>query len=456
MTGILALFPVLLAGVFIRGMLRPHPWPAAILLEELPAIFGLGAGALFLCFLALSLTGRASLLALHLFVALLGVSWLLLRRWTRKREIPADISPRLDPRDLLCLGALAAIVLLLSGIGFQLPLFDWEARILWALKARILAADPALSGEAFRDPYLLHIHPRYPLLVPFLSSWMARNQGAFLEWNYQFLIDTFALLTVWQVYMLLRGLTHIGVALVLAAVMALTGVWTTSLFGSRVEIALAFFLVLAVHRLFLWLERRRASDLILGGAFLFCGAMTKNEGMLLALCAILAIFLVVLAEDGIRAALRATMPLAGVVILLSAAWIAHLVQIPPVSDENYLNRLSPDIFVQGAGRLPWIAGAVLDRVTDPSSWHLLWLTPFLAAAALFRRGADDDSRLRMASILALAYIAGLLGIYVISPWRDINLHVLVTFDRVALPLLPVFIVMAALACKDPGSFVAPS
>jgi hypothetical protein len=433
-TGVFALFSVLLAGFFVLGMM--------------PTIFGLGAGALFLFFLAGSLMGRVPLLSFHLFVALLGMLWLFLRNRIGPQEICGEISPRLEKRDFLFLAALTAFLLILSGIGFLLPLFDWEARILWALKAKILTADPMLGGAAFRDPYLLHLHPRYPLMVPFLSSWVARNQGAFLEWHYQLLIDTFALLTVWQIYVLLRRLTHFRIALILTVVMALTGVWITSLFGSGVEIALAFFLVLGVHRLFLWLERRRTSDLILGGVFLFCGAMTKNEGMLLALGSCLAIFLVVLKEDGTRAALRATAQLAGAFVLLSAVWFAHLVRIPPVSDEHYLDRLTLDVLLRGMGRMPLIAEAVLARVTDPTAWHLLWLTPFFAATTLFRRKSDADGRLRMASILAISYIAGLLTIYIVSPWRDIGLHLAVTFDRVALPLLPVFILMIALASTN--------
>jgi 4-amino-4-deoxy-L-arabinose transferase-like glycosyltransferase len=447
-TGVFALFSILLAGYFVRGMLPGPTPPGATPIEELPTYFGIGAGALFLFFLTGSLMGPVSLHSLHLFIALVGMLWLFLRNRTDMEKVPGEIPPRLEKRECLFLAVLTIFLLFLFGIGFLLPIFDWEARILWALKAKILTAEPTVTGRAFLDPYLLHIHPRYPLMVPFLSSWMARNQGAFLEWHYQLLIDTFALLTVWQVYVLLRRLTHRRIAQALTSVMALTGIWTASLFGSRVEIALAFFLVLGVHQLFLWLERRRTFDMILGGAFLFCGAMTKNEGILLALCACFAIFLVVIKEVGIRAAIRATALLAGAFILLSAVWFVHLLKIPPVSDEQYLNRFTWDIFTRGMGRLPEIALAVMARVTDLSNWHLLWLTPLVPALALYRGHRVDDRRLRMASILAISYIAGLLTIFMVSPWRDIGLQITVTFDRVALPLLPVFIVMIALASAN--------
>ncbi len=450
MIGVVALLSVPLAGYCILGALRGPARRKLFLLAELPLLFGLGAGVLYSFFLLGGWLGPVSLLSLHLFLAALGVLWLFRRIRNRPPDGRDDTTPGIGKGELLLLGGLLGLFLAFVVLTLLLPIFDWEARILWALKAKILTAEPTLSGEVFRDPYRLHIHPRYPLMVPFLSSWMARHQGAFLEWHYQLLIDSFALLTLWQLFLLLLRLTSRTITLILTSVMALTGVWISAQFGSRVETALAFFLLLAVDRLIRWMEAKQAIDLALAGIFLYCGAMTKNEGMLLALCTFLAFFPVALKESGTRAALRAAGLLAGVFVILSAAWFARLVEIPSVSDERYLDRLGYDVFTSGIARLPQIARAVLARVTDLSRWHLLWLTPLAAAVTLFRGKCAPDRRLEMVAILASLYFAGLLTIYVISPWRDIVLHVEATFDRAALPLLPLFILMIALACKDGG------
>jgi hypothetical protein len=444
MIGIFALLSIPLAGYFVLGALRAPSPPAAGIYEKFPACFGLGAGILYLFFLVGNLTDRVCLLSYHLSLAALGLLWLLRRIRNRPEKENRVVSRRIGTRKLLLPGLLIAFLLSFVALTLLLPIIDWEARILWALKAKILTADPTLGGAAFRDPYRLHIHPRYPLLVPFLASWMARNQGWFLEWQYQLLINTFALLTIWQLHRMLLRLADRTSALLLTTVMAVTGVWLSAQFDSKVETALVFFSLLAVDRMFLWLEARRGIDLALAGAFLYCGAMTKNEGLLLALCACLALFTVLLKESGARGAIRSTAVLAGVFLLLFGAWFVHLVNIPPVSDEQYSARFTFEAFLQGFRRLPLILEATAARVTDVSRWHLLWLTPLFVVADLFRDKFVADRRLLLASTLAILYLAGLMTAYVISPWRDIALHVDVTFDRVALPLLPLFILMIAL------------
>lgn len=443
MTGILALLSIPLAGYFLLGALRLPSSSTTSLREEFPTHFGIGAGILYLIFLAGGGFGRIPLISFHLYLAAVGLLWFFRRIPEPPRERKHDNSGRIDTRNLLLSGVLATFLLSIVAMTLFLPLIDWEARILWALKARILTADPTLASTAFRDPYLLHVHPRYPLLVPFLASWLGRNQGSFLEWQYQILIGAFALLTVWQLHRTLRLRANRPAALLLTIVMASTGAWLNAQFASKVEIVLVFFSLLAVDRMLRWLETRRRIDLILAGAFLSFGAMTKNEGLLLALCACLALFVVVLKEDGARKAIGPAALLSGVFLLLSAPWFGHLLKIPPVSDEQYSTRFTFEAILQGFHRLPQILQAVSARVTDASQWHLLWLAPPCIFANLCRNKFVTDIRLLLPGTLATLYFAGMMTIYGVSPWRDIALHIEVTFDRVALPLLPLFLLMVA-------------
>jgi hypothetical protein len=85
---------------------------------------------------------------------------------------------------------------------------------------------------------------------------------------------------------------------------------------------------------------------------------------------------------------------------------------------------------------------------DLRQWHLLWLAPCAAGLHVIRRRAAVDRRLLFLCIVAGCYVSGLLLIYIISPWRDIALHIAVSFDRVALPLIPLFTMMITLAALD--------
>ena len=424
------------------------PRPRSGGFSELPSHFGLGACVLHLFFLLAGRSGPVGLPAIDLLVAGLGAAWILVRVPRPSPEAFPPPPPPADRSDRRWLLPAAILLAALCATTLCLPLYDWEARIHWALKAKMLAADPTLAAGAFRDPYRLHIHPRYPLLVPFLASLVARHQGEFLEAHYQILIAVFSLLAAWQLRALLLRLARPPVANALAAVAAFSGAWLSALFGSQVEVALAFFLVLALDRMIRWFEGRRAVDLAFAGVFLFGCAMTKNEGLLLGVAALLSFFAAALGEEGPRGAGRATALLGGVFLLLSSAWFACLPGIPPVSDEHYLSRLSLAVLARGVDRLPAIGGAILSRVADLPRWHLLWLIPPFAVVRLFRKPFRADPMLRLPLLLAGAYLAGLLAIYMVSPWHDIGLQVRVSFDRAALPLLPLFAAIAARALGD--------
>lgn len=442
MTGFLALIPIFAAGFFINAIfLRERT--ALPLLREMPTIFGLGAGTLYLFFMYGSWFGPVSLLTLYFFIAALGCGWFFCRPAASCGLAEAGEESAGRWENLFLLGLLATLILNVF-FSLSLPLPADDTRILWALKAKFLTADPTLSGEVFRDPYRLHIHPRYPLLVPFLASWMARHHGAFLEGHYQLLITLFGLLTVAQLYLLLQRLAGRRNALFLTLLMALSGVWMNAQFAASIEIALTFFLLLSLNYLFLWIEKRQTITLFLAGFFLFATAMSKNEGFLLVLCVVFSCFLVLLRKGEVRLALRVTAILLSVFLCLSAVWFAHLGFIPSVSDENYLARLmTADLFISGFGRLPLLAETVMARMTDLRQWHLLWLTPLLVVIAVMRNKVPINQRLMLLILVASTYFLGIMMVYILSPWRDISMHINLTYDRVLLPLVPIFILLLA-------------
>lgn len=442
MIGFLALVPIFAAGFFLAAILLRER-TALLSFHEVPTIFGLGAGTLYLFFLYGSWFGPVSLFTFYSFIVALGCGWFFCRPVVSCRLAEAGEQSAGRWENLLLMG-LVAILILNAFFSLSLPLPADDTRILWALKAKFLTADPTLSAEVFRDPYRLHIHPRYPLLVPFLASWMARHQGAFLEGHYQGLITLFGLLTVMQLYLLLQRLVRRQKVLFLTLLMALSGVWMNAQFAASIEIALTFFVLLTVHYLFLWIEKRQTISLCLSGFFLFAAAMSKNEGVLLALCIAFSFFLVGLCKDKVKPALRATAILLGVFLCLSAVWFTHLGLIPSVSDENYFARLlTPDLFISGLGRWPLLAETVMARMIDLRQWHFLWLTPLLVVVAITRNKARIDQRLLLLILVASSYFLGIVMIYILSPWRDISMHINLTYDRVLLPLVPVFILLLA-------------
>lgn len=439
MTGLSALLVVWLTGALALDALRPAPQSLRAQLERLPLAFGLGAGLLHLWFLWACRWGAVSP-----FLGALPLAPLLLARLLRRRPLPADAagdSRAWSAGERLLLGVLGAALLAAAALTLALPLLDWDTRILWALKAKILAAEGTVVSDAFRDPYRLHIHPRYPLLVPWLAALMAQMQGGFAEWQYQVLLLLFAGLALWQLYRLLRASGARRLALLLCLVLLCTGVWLGAIFDSSVELALVFYLLLALESLLGWLGARRLPELLLAGFFLFCLAMTKNEGVLLALCLWGALLSIQLLAGERRPALFPLGVLGGVFLLCSAVWFWHLLHIPPVSDENYAGRLGLASLRQGSGRLGAILRAAAAQALNLRQWHLLWLLPLVLPALAWGRGVLRSERFLLPLLVLLFYVAGIGVVYLLSPWRDIAMHVAVTFERVMLPLPPLLLLL---------------
>ncbi|MCC5876380.1 MAG: hypothetical protein JJU11_09210, partial [Candidatus Sumerlaeia bacterium] len=61
---------------------------------------------------------------------------------------------------------IAARFILLTTDALRFPLFTWDGRMTWNLKAILLYHEGAVATEAFLDPLRIHFHRDYPLMLP--------------------------------------------------------------------------------------------------------------------------------------------------------------------------------------------------------------------------------------------------------------------------------------------------
>lgn len=403
---------------------------------------GLGAAACYLVFLWGVWFGPSDSSWLAVAPLLSGTAYL----WKRSRGVAVTRGcPEPDPWKPGEIAAAVAVTLVcLAGLTllFATPLLDWDARIIWALKAKILAAERTFLTDTFRDPYRLHIHPRYPLFVPWLAALPAGFAGGFREMHFQAVVGLIAVLGVVQLYRLGRESGSRQGALLGALLMVLTAGWLRNLLTAGVELTLLLFLLLSVQALWRWLERRRMADLVLAAVYLFGAASVKNEGLLLGLCLVGSLGLVLLLRGGAwRRDLAAILALLALWGLLTAVWWWHLRFIPPVSDENYMARLRPEYLLDGLHRLPLLLREMAGHALDVGTWHFTWAGLPLLLGWAWRRGLRSDPKALLLALVCLLYLGGIVVIYLLSPWRDLVLHIGITFDRIFLPLLPLVLLL---------------
>ncbi|HEY5998012.1 MAG TPA: glycosyltransferase family 39 protein [bacterium] len=423
---------------------KPARWPPAA-----AESIGLGVAVSYLVFLWGVWVRPAGASWLAVVPTLAACACLLRRRRAEGTEGAAPAAPWTLGEKGTAL-AVAFVLATLLALLFATPLLDWDARILWALKAKILAAERTLVSDTFRDPYRLHIHPRYPLLVPWLASLPAQVAGRFREAHFQAVAALAALLGVLQLYRMARSWGSRQAALLAALLLVLTAGWQRSLFAAGVELWLSLFLLLGVQALWRWLERGHAADLCLAGVYLFGCASVKNEGLVLAASLVAGLGLVLLARGwGGRRDLAALLGLPAVWCALMSVWWWHVRFIPPVSDENYLARLRPENLPEALGRLPLLARELAAHALDVGTWHLIWVTLPIVCFLVWRRGARSDPQGLLLVATCALYGAAIAAVYLFTPWRDPALQIQVTFDRVFLPLLPlaVLLILRAAPCR---------
>ncbi len=412
------------------------------LFSQLPVFFGLGGGLLFYFFLWVCRWGPFQLIWIPI-----GIGFLLLmqlvrwRQWAFTSEKPSPFLQSWTRLERTSFLLIILILLVATAALFILPLLDWDTRIIWAFKAKILAAEKTMVSETFRDPYRLHIHPRYPLLAPWQVAFLAQLQGGFREYQIQLVVCLYSLLGVQLFYQLNRQDGARLKGLLACLFLIFTGSWLEGFFSSSVEMVLCCYFMLSLYMAMRWLETRSFKNLFLTGFFLLCCAATKNEGLLLALCLFLSLAVIVVFQKKGRFALLSLAGLGIILLALSAIWFWHISWIPPVSDENYFSRLSFPYIFKGLQRLGAISRHIIAHASDLKKWHLLWISfPLLPILAFFKRRFSSP-RFLLLFLISLSYLAGILFIYIISPWRDIHLHINVTFDRIMLPMLPVLIML---------------
>jgi len=283
---------------------------------------------------------------------------------------------------------------------------EWDVWGFWLPKAKSLVEfgglDTGLGG------FTSFAHPSYPPLAPALEG------GAFA-----FMGDTSAsplALQHWLVAVAFVG----ALASLLAvrvrpailwpslALLALLPTFTVLIGSSLGDEPLMLLLALGGACAGLWLLEREGRYAALAGVFLAAAALTKDEGLPIAL--------VIAGTTFVAAALRTPRrPLAPALVLLAPVaalapwklWL-RLNDVPTSGDYRLSDLLHPALLADRVDRLSYAAERLPGYMLEPGRW-LLAIPLMLAAAVLAAPRRPALSALGLASVLAVP--AGLLLVY---------------------------------------------
>jgi hypothetical protein len=412
-------------------------------------------GLLVNLLLGLCIADLRIVLLLDLAVAAAAIAWLAL---TRKVDVPARMRPGAAESTMVAL-----VLLAFAGPILLEPLQAWDARSLWFFQAKLIhvagGLDPA--HEDWINPAYAFVHADYPKLLPLLAAQIADAAG---HWN-EF-VPKGALLLLLAPAVL--GLGALTVARPVSA--AAVFLFGTFLLGCRellwngyADGYLALYAGVASLFLARWVDGRRDADLALGVAFIGVALSLKNEGMLLALCAVVSVAGFV-ALDARRPPARALIrsltpaaPYAALAVLGCGAWTLAKSRFALPNDLDFgLASLHRAWTRAGSGELVPIARAVFGGREILSATGLLLLSATLCTVF----GAPLRRHVWLPACAALCYLAGLFAVYACTP-QDLRWHLATSAERTVLAgvlgiLASVYLCLTALQQRLPnGRVVEP-
>jgi hypothetical protein len=382
------------------------------------------------------------------------------RRSTAQRSLPA----RLPPRRIAAWRLVWRLVLTVMALGplaqaLSAPAVDWDGRMIWSAQAAYLRDEGTVDAAVLRDARWFVVHPRYPLLMPVAQVAVQESFGAgeddeFFHGLY-FGFYAALLAVIYDGARRAAGPLAATLATLCAASLTYLGFGAGGATSSFSDVPLAGYFGAS---LVLLLEERTTVPGGLAAGCLLAGAvLTKNEGELLAIAALLLASWRLLRHRRHPAALirlkwflAAGLPVIAVALLL-ASWRAG---IPNRQDEDYFRYFSLPALVRGAfARLPQIASELAHLTFLWFTWHGFWVV-FLVVLA----GGHLALRRR---IPRLMLVAGVVPLAIGLAAYAVNEHffrlMYETWDRFLLQgLAPLMILFAGALAHSLRGLRAPA
>ncbi len=397
--------------------------------------FGAGGGILSLGMFYLAYSGipLSPANVLILTASLLGglvVLWIVLARRTRRRRSSSSdpsqivetlpLGHPLSSLEWTSLTVVGLCIVIVFADALSQPLLAFDARAIWAFKAKVLYFEQGIYNEAFLDADRLHAKTRYPQLIPLAETFIASVSGGFYEPAFKLLFPCFYVSLILLVGSELSRAFGRRYALLSTSLFASLPVFTIYANGGAasgyVDLPVAFYATALATRLFRWLEERSSGNLCLALLFASLTVFTKTEGLALVFIVFLATALAawLLYGKPVRSLWPLPATALGALICL-APWFLYQARLPVV-DEDFVRLLTLENLIGGLNRLPYILRSLgKEFFLKPHLWSFLGIS----AAALFLRSPKSAVRSRFSVLLwiPLLYVVVLCAIFMVIPWK---------------------------------------
>lgn len=390
------------------------------LVAKLGLSFGLGLVTLSLTLFVASLAGATptwwfgALEASILLVVILVFRRARLVAWLHGTAA----SPACSTRPWVCAFEVALVSVLtvswtlLAAVSLVEPLVEGDVIAIWALKAKVLLHEPALTTPYFHDVSKAYSHLDYPLAWPLTMAWLWACAGAEDLQAVKALAPALLLALGALFFGLVRSRVDRANALLFTAFLMGVPMVLSQTSRLMADAPLAFFVLAAFGCAYRWLDAGHVDDLRLAGVFAAGMIFTKREGTALFAVLLVVLMLALVAERALARSKPVALWLIAVPLAAMAPWFVCLRDIPRVHD-NYLPYLRPEFFARNVARVPEVLAGALRYGGNAQDWLAFWPLIGVAVAISVRHWSGRPVRFLVWSLASILCVYG--TIYVVTP-----------------------------------------
>ncbi|MGB2629608.1 MAG: glycosyltransferase family 39 protein [Candidatus Omnitrophota bacterium] len=308
------------------------------------------------------------------------------------------------------------------------PVYSHDAVANYALKAKIFYFLGGVPEGFFNWSESTVAHPDYPLLLPFLMTWIY----AFTGFN-----DLVVNLVMPVIYLSFLGLFYSQAKKIFSGAYALlltffiatvpqvadyaTVIHTDLILTAVVTAAFLYF--------FLYIRNMSKVDLVLSSILIGSSLWVKNEAIVFA-GALLAVFAAFVLRSGPADKRRLISGLFLFIIIaavISAPWLATKALNHAANSDIDISRMTPDRLLQNVKDIPVLLNLFQQEVFGPKKWNILWM--ILLAAVIWKRKDVWRGENFYTTLFIILAASGYFAGYMATTGNNLYFYVNTTISR---------------------------
>lgn len=372
------------------------------------------------------------------------------------------ISKRTSVLEALLIIYLVVLCLMMFFVCVSMPMYTWDSRAVWGLKAKMFFHNQTIFTGDFLDPHRFHSNTPYPLLIPLAENFFYNMFGSVDDYSVKIIFALFYICLLFLLYATQKKYFSVSRlhSLIFTSVFAslpfLFVIYSGSVPSAYADFPLACFYTFALIYLFNYMQNLNKKDLFLAVFFASCCIFTKNEGMALYLisCAALLIDTVITKRISERKGLQDLAIYALFPLLILVPWFILRSKLPVLNDNNPLLFLNAENLLAGFSHLKVIMKlTVREMFTNFKSWGIAWA--IIVIAVILNPGRSSKTYNARTEIYLLG-IPIFYYLFVITPIFMFYVPFKSTFEiefngtsfeRLRLHVLPLLLLFVSLRIK---------